>query len=168
MSVNFSFLICKNGTNTLYLIEWAQGLKEICMKHGFLPSVGRAWLPPANTYPWVPKSPAAPSHWARTLLTGEGGHAYLGCACIGSFKWNSGWIQNRDVQMCSRREIRTTCNQRSQRRVAQSAGRGCVGSVHEKVASAEKLDHSENCWKVMTWWSVDLGAWFTAKSRMGV
>ena len=38
----------------------------------------------------------------------------------------------------------------------------------EKVTFSEKLDYSESSLKVMTWWSVYIGAWFIAKSRMGV
>lgn len=38
----------------------------------------------------------------------------------------------------------------------------------EKVTFAEKLDYSESSLKVMTCWSVQIGAWFIAKSRMGV
>lgn len=38
----------------------------------------------------------------------------------------------------------------------------------EKVTFAEKHDYSESSLKVMTWWSMYIRAWFSAKSRMGV
>lgn len=71
--------------------------------------------------------------------------------------------------MSNRREIRTACSQRSQKRKWFSPLAEGVREVFtEKVTFAEKHDYSESSLKVMTWWSMYIGAWFSAKSRMGV